>query len=86
MSTIDDPTAAPPLAVRASAVADRIKGGVATASVGLATAMSGAGATCATGHCGQGCGFACGIIGVAAAGGIALAALRRKIGDRAGRD
>ncbi len=66
------------LAARASAVADRVKGAIAGASLSLATAMTGAGATCATGRCGQGCGYACGIIGVTAAGGIAAAAIRRR--------
>lgn len=78
---IGAPIAADPpgLAAHASAVVDRLKGAVAGASLSLATAMSGAGATCASGRCGQGCGYACGIIGVTAAGGIAVAAIRRRL-------
>ena len=82
--TISDETscAAPKtLGARALDVVDRVKGGIATASFSLATAMSGAGATCATGRCGQGCGYACGIIGVVAAGGVVITAVRRKIAD-----
>lgn len=80
-----DPDAAPMrstgmgIGERAVVVAERIRGVVAGASLSVATAMSGAGATCATGRCGQGCGYACGIIGVAAAGGIAVTALRRRL-------
>ena len=73
------------IAARALDLVDRIKGGVATASFSLATAMSGAGATCATGRCGQGCGYACGIIGVVAAGGIAVTAVRRRVEGGEGR-
>lgn len=56
----------------------RVRCGVATAGASLATAVSGAGATCASGQCGQGCGYACGIIGALAAAGIAGTALKRK--------
>ena len=68
----------------ATVLLDRAKGGIATASLTVATAATNAGASCASGRCGQGCGFACGIVGLAAAGGIALAAARRRIGVRAG--
>lgn len=77
---VDEDAASPAgLAAHALSLVDRVKGAVAGASLSLATAMSGAGATCATGRCGQGCGFACGIIGVTAAGGIAVAAIRRRL-------
>ncbi len=67
------------LGAHATTAVGRIKGMVAGASLSIATAMSGAGATCATGRCGQGCGYACGIIGVAAAGGIAVTAVRKRL-------
>lgn len=85
-----DPTHAPTppqgLTTHALGFVDRVKGAVAGASLSLATAMSGAGATCATGRCGQGCGYACGIIGVTAAGGIAVAAIRRRLREAGGGD
>lgn len=68
---------------RAATLLDRAKGGLATASLTLATAATNAGSTCASGRCGQGCGFACGIVGLAAAGGIAVAAGRRRMSERA---
>ncbi|WP_237151822.1 hypothetical protein [Oryzibacter oryziterrae] len=71
---------APVLQAASSALA-KARGGIVTAGASIATAMSGAGATCANGACGQGCGYACGIIGTVAALGIAGTALKRKLTD-----
>lgn len=70
------------IARRAAAFLDRAKGGIATASLTLATAATNAGSACAAGRCGQGCGFACGVVGLVAAGGVGVAALRRWSGAR----
>lgn len=61
----------------------RARGGIATAGASIATAMSGAGGTCANGACGQGCGYACGIIGTTAALCIVGTALKRKLSQKA---